>query len=104
MGRSLESRLAKVERKLTQIDDQEKLATCICHALVGVGRGTEAEFRAEMNRVCPAHGFRELTILHFIEVEPARDLFSRARIIENAKVDELLMEYNRRLAEAKRAA
>jgi len=104
MARNLENRLSKVERELAQIREGDNEAQCICNAFVGIGPGRVEQFRAEMNRPCPVHGFRELKILHFVSTEPARDLSSPARIIEDPEVNTLLEEYERRLAEAKRAA
>lgn len=102
MGGNLNRRLARVEHELTQIREKDNQAECICNAFVGIHHGTLEHFKAEMNRTCQVHGFRELRILHFVEVEPARDLNSRARIIEHPEVNALLEEYERRLAEAKR--
>ncbi|SRR5579872_368534 len=105
MGRNLEKRLRNVEEKLTEIRKQEMLANCNCHAVVSVSRGMEKEFEAELNRTCPAHGFREVIITHFVGIEPADHNGNPiARIIPNPVVDELIKDYDRRRAEAKRAA
>lgn len=104
MARNLNSRLAKVEQELARIKEIDNQAECICKggALISIGRGMLEEFKAEMNRPCPVHGFRELSFIHFFSVEPARDLNSVPRIIEDPEVNALLEEYEWRLAEAKR--
>jgi len=98
MARNFESRVAKVERQLAHIESEEKQASCICNPFVIVGSGSAEEFRAEMNRVCPAHGFRQLDILHIV----VEDVDGNA--MPDSEVNELLAEYNRRQAEAKQAA
>jgi hypothetical protein len=105
MTGNLESRLTKVQRELLEVKEQEKAAGCICDAFVGIGTGRVEEFRAEMNRPCPTHGFRKLKILHFVETRPAgSDRFSGCEIAADPEVDELLKEYKLRLANAKRTA
>ena len=101
-GGSLERRLAKLEQELAQIEVEKKLGECICDQFVTVSAGSVAKFRAEMNRPCPAHGFRELHIMHIVTVDTTRDPSSRAEIVEEAEVEEALNEYNRRLEESKR--
>lgn len=102
--KSLSHRLEMVEQELAAIEEKERLANCICGSIVTIGRGMEAEFREEMSRPCPVHGFRELWIIQVEDVEPARDFSSPARVIENPEVNVLLEEYERRLAESRRAA
>lgn len=104
-SKNLESRLERIEQELSQIEEKRQLASCICGVeggIVTIGRGMEAEFRKEMNRPCPVHGFRELFIIHAIDVEPG-DFSSPAKEIEYPEVNALLEEYERRLAESKRA-
>lgn len=98
MAGNLNSRLAKVERGLACIKEKYDQADCICNALVGLSRETLEQFRAEMNRPCPVHGFRELHIIYFFSVEPAHDLNSRAIVIEDPEVNAALEEYERRRA------
>ena len=90
---NLKNRLAKVEQEVATIDKEEKQAKCICHAFVGIGPGRVEQFKVEMNRLCPAHGFRELKILHFFQTEPVGpDRFTGCRIARNAEVDDLLQD------------
>jgi len=102
VGRSLEGRLSKIEQELAQIEATERLNNCICDGkFVVISAGRVAEFRAEMNRLCPVHGFRELHIMHFVSVRTADCPASSAEIIEEAEVEEALNEYDRRLAESR---
>jgi hypothetical protein len=78
-----------VEQELAHIKEQKKLENCTCRRLVIVSQKTLDKFRDEMNQTCPAHGFRELMIIHAVGVEPAPE------------VDQLLAEYRRRLAESR---
>jgi hypothetical protein len=57
---SLGRRLAKVEQKLAERARREKLANCICGAAIIAVSTAPEQFEAEMNRTCPAHGFRRL--------------------------------------------
>jgi hypothetical protein len=99
VGGSLERRLAKVERELTQIESEQRLLDCICNKPVILsGARSVAHFRAEMNRTCPSHGFRRLNIMRLVLVRPADD---GPKIVEEPAVEEVLNEYKRRLAEAK---
>ena len=104
VGRSLEGRLSKIEQELAQVEANERLNDCICDdKLVVVTAGMAEEFRAEMNRLCPVHGFREMDIRH---VTVCRTKGSPpptpAEIRAEADVEEVLSEYNRRLEESKR--
>lgn len=57
---NLSRRLAKVEREAAKRARRKELANCNCEFLmVAVAKDPE-EFEAEMNRTCPAHGFRYL--------------------------------------------
>jgi len=101
-GASLESRLAKLEQEFAQVELDERLSDCNCDDnLVFVTAGNVAALRAEMDRLCPVHGFRELHIMHMVVVRTADDPASPAEIIEEAEVEEALNEYNRRLAESR---
>ena len=102
--RSLEGRLAKIEQELAQVEANERLNNCICdNKLVVVTAGMAAEFRAGMNRLCPVHGFREMDLMH---VTVCRTQGSPpptpAETNAEAEIEEVLNEYNRRLAESKR--
>jgi hypothetical protein len=101
MARNLEKRLAKAEQELAQIQKEEELADCICpdNYLFVTAESVE-EFRAEMNRVCPVHGFRRLNIFRIIVEEFDPD-FSSSAEVEDTEFQELLDEYHRRLVEAK---
>jgi len=92
MAGNLNSRLAKVEQEFARIEEENNQAECICNVFVGISRAALEQFRTEMNRPCPAHGFRELMII--------RGLSTTSRI-DDPEVNALLAEYWRRLAEAK---
>ena len=103
ISRSLETRIAKIEQELAQVEADERLNNCICdNNLVIVSAGNVPEFRAEMDRLCPVHGFRELHIMHIVKVDTALDFSTPQEIIDEAEVEEALNEYNRRLEESKR--
>jgi len=64
--------------------------------------GAVEEFRAEMNRLCPVHGFRELSIIRPVFLRSAADSSSnKSEIVEVPEVDEVLNEYERRRAESR---
>jgi hypothetical protein len=91
--RSLEGRLAKIEQELAEVEANERLNTCICgNKAVVVTVAKVEEFRTEMNRLCPVHGFRELKIMH-VTIGPR---------VDEPEVEEALNEYYARLEESKR--
>jgi hypothetical protein len=55
---SLSRRLVQVEQRLADKVSRERPATCICTARTVALR--QKAFEEEMNRPCPAHGFRDL--------------------------------------------
>ncbi len=89
-----------MERQLADIANEEKQASCICHAFLRVSYASAENFRAEMNRVCPAHGFRELDIFRIVYEADDSD----SEVARDTEINELLMEYKRRLVEARQAA
>ena len=100
-GGSLEKRLAKVEQELAQVEADERFKNCTCgKGFVILSAGGAERLRAEMDRLCPVHGFRELHIMRIVSVRPAKDS-SPAEIIEEPRIDEALSEYRRRLAESR---
>lgn len=101
-GASLVRRLAKVEQEIDQVAAEKKADSCICNEFVIVAAGGVAEFTAQMNRICPAHGFRKLDIMHLVIEPMGGDFSTPEEIIDEAEVEEVLNEYNRRLAESKR--
>jgi hypothetical protein len=61
---NLRTRLAKVERRLGDVTRQEQLANCNCEFIgATIACNPPENFEAEMNRPCPAHGFRDLGII-----------------------------------------
>src|SRR3989442_523478 len=57
---SLRKRLAKVEQKLVDVATEQESAKCNCRDFTFADEHCPEEFEAEMNRTCPAHGFRRL--------------------------------------------
>ncbi|MGA8764234.1 MAG: hypothetical protein WB562_15310, partial [Candidatus Sulfotelmatobacter sp.] len=57
---SLDRRLTKVEQELTSRERRRELANCTCREVTVALPNQIEEFEAEMNRTCPAHGFRRL--------------------------------------------
>ncbi|SRR5579872_3168262 len=101
MGQNFEKRLRNIEQKLAKMREKD----CNCGALVLLTPGGAEEFRAEMNRICPAHGFRDFQVMHIVIDEPYPPTeFPTAQVIEPTEEDAVLEEYLRRLAEAKRTA
>jgi hypothetical protein len=70
----LNRRLGKVEKQLADRARREKLTNCICGDPI-IAMSTDPEkFEAEMNRTCPAHGFRrfgKIIAVIFGSVDPA---------------------------------
>jgi hypothetical protein len=89
--------MAKVEQTLANLAEGESEAKCICKTMTVVFPDDAEEFEAEMNRTCPAHGFRRLgTIVRvrFVDADGTEP--------ENAKLDQLLETYEARLSPTKR--
>jgi hypothetical protein len=96
-------RLERVEKVVAETVELENSADCICIPR-GAGFSITAftnkpeEFEAEMNRMCPTHGFRSLgNIMVFRVVRPGQKKDERCRL------DDLLDEYKARKSEYERA-
>jgi hypothetical protein len=90
-------RLAKVEQQLADRARRAELANCHCRGMTMVF--TPEQFEAEMNRTCPAHGFRRLgTILAVGFVKPDKTVTE-----ESAKLMQRVETYNLRLSQLPQA-
>jgi hypothetical protein len=85
----LQRRLAKVERELSSRARREEARECNCRTVTVAHPDKPEEFEAEMNRTCPAHGFRRLGLLVEIDYIGRRDQGS-------AKLAHLLKTYKAR--------
>jgi len=94
-------RLERLEQKLADLARQEALANCNCPRFTFVG-STET-FKAEMNKTCPAHGFRRLGQITIVQIASTQK--DRADSVDERSVglEELVNEYDRRLAEVEQA-
>jgi len=94
-------RLERLEEKYADLARQEALANCICQTLT-FAHSTKI-FEAEMNKTCPAHGFRRLGRITIVRIVPTRE--DRADSVDERSVGlrELVKEYTRRLAEVEQA-
>lgn len=92
---SLDRRLTKVEQELTSRERRRELANCTCREVTVALPNQIEEFEAEMNRTCPAHGFRRLgQILALSFVKPDRTVTE-----ESIKLAQLLEKYELALSE-----
>jgi hypothetical protein len=64
---SLWKRLARVEQILSNLVEHEQLANCTCRKSTVAYAAKPEEFQAEMNRTCPAHGFRSLGMIVHVD-------------------------------------
>lgn len=87
MSGSLRKRLKKAERKWADVAKREEIAYCICRT--SMFPSEPDEFELEMNRPCPSHGFRRLGTVFHLCTDSAK----------TERMDELIAEYKRRLAE-----
>ncbi len=96
MSRGFEKRLVEVERRLRDVARREHLANCNCQQLTGAFNSEK--FEEEMNRPCPAHGFRDLgTIMHTVVV-PTNGLVREIEPEEDEKLGALIATYEARRA------
>ncbi len=58
----LSRRLAKIERWALEREQRELSAACICRGFNPLYRNDPKVFEAEMARLCPLHGYRNLGI------------------------------------------
>ena len=87
---SLIRRLAKIEQQLIDEAWAAELPNCICQKMTVADAANLEEFKAEMDKKCPAHGFRDLGLL--VQVEYA----GLPESAENAKLHRLLEIYKAR--------
>lgn len=101
MSGNQRKRLERLEEKYSDLARQEALANCICQTLT-FAYSTKV-FEAEMNKTCPAHGVRRLGQINIVQIVPTRK--DRADSVDERSVglEELLQEYERRLAEVEQA-
>lgn len=92
---SLGRRLARVEQQLTERKRRAELGNCNCPEITIALPHLAEEFKAEMNRTCPVHGFRRLGKLLVVSfVEPGMTVTE-----ESAKLDQLVETYRFRLSQ-----
>lgn len=94
---SLRKRMAKVEQTLANLAEGESEAKCICKAVTVIWSDDAEEFEAEMNRTCPAHGFRRLGTIVRVGFADAD-----GTVQKSAKLDQPLETYEARLSPTKR--
>jgi hypothetical protein len=85
-------RLEKIEQKMAEITRREGLSNCICKDRMLVAR--TKIFEAEMNKTCPAHGFRQLGKITVLELGDVKGNVKE----ESLGLTELVQEYERRFA------
>jgi hypothetical protein len=103
MAGNRRNRLEGLERKLADLVRQEELANCNCQTLT-FARSIET-FEAEMNKNCPAHGFRRLgRIITVSVVQTQRTEGKDAKHCEEERaLVEVVDRYERRLAQVEQA-
>lgn len=94
-------RLEKLEQKLGDLVRKEALANCNCLKRVFVGSTEKLE--AEMNKICPAHGFRRLGQITIVSIGTREWRESTGQIDESQGLQQLIEEYHRRLDEVEQA-
>jgi len=101
MSGNRRKRLERLEEKYADLVGQEALANCNCRTLTFVN--STKIFEAEMNKTCPAHGVRRLGQITIVRTVPTRK--DRADSVDERSVglEELVGEYERRLAEVEQA-
>lgn len=91
---NLRTRLAKVERRLGNVAKKEQLANCNCKFIgATIACNPPEHFEAEMNRPCPAHGFRDLGIIISYGI-----VDSGGRLEDNTRLKQLVATYRARRA------
>ncbi len=66
-------RISKVEQQVADKARRENLLDCNCRLWTCAISGKEKEFEAEMNLVCPVHGFRQLGVIIHSQIIRAKD-------------------------------
>ena len=99
---TLGKRVAKVEQKLADREEQDRLADCICLHIQSIHVGLTHEFEQQMNRKCPVHGIRRGGHM-FVCKTKALESFSESEkeLIRklNEEVDLVLARYYARVAD-----
>ena len=93
MSRNLEKRLTKIEQRLLDVA-REQLGDCNCRKFSCASASNLEEFEEEMNRPCPAHGFRNLGQIFHTVIVPLND----AGRENDAKAEKLIKTYEARRA------
>ena len=91
MAANIRQRVTRLEKKLDKI----ALLSCNCKKYTFVVAGKEEEFEAEMNRRCPAHGFRRLHRLIVMDIDVDES--------QRSKLDAVIERYKHRFHEAEKA-
>jgi hypothetical protein len=98
---TLGKRVAKVEQKLADMEEQDRLADCICLHFTVILVGMAHEFEEQMNKMCPVHGIRRVgRIMPIKTVAPESYSESEKEDIRklNEEVDQVLERYYARVA------
>jgi len=98
---TLAKRVAKVEQKLADKEEQDRLADCICVHLAVISIGMTHEFEEKMNRMCPVHGIRragKIIAVKYGTPESYSDSEKEEIRKLNEEVDQVLERYDARVA------
>lgn len=93
MSKNLEKRLTKIEQRLLDVA-REQLGECNCQKFSCASASNLEKFEEEMNRPCPAHGFRDLGRIFHTVIVPLND----AGRENDAEVVQLIKTYEARRA------
>lgn len=93
MSGNFRKRLEKLERQTAEIGLPDADAKCTCR--MSTIACSPEHFKAEMNQICPVHGFRRLGKINVLETQiVGKD----GRVNVSVGIRELVQEYERRLA------
>lgn len=96
MPRNLEKRLAEVERRLRDVARREQQADCNCKQFTGAFN--PEKFEEEMNRPCPAHGFRDLGQIFHTVIVRTNGIVGEKEREEDERLVNLIATYEARRA------
>jgi hypothetical protein len=97
--RSLKRRLARVEQTLANRKKEDDLVNCVCGENILAWSGRAKELEAELNRTCPAHGFRRVGRIHcfrFAVTETTPESEKERLGREDAELHQVIDEYKSR--------
>ena len=95
---SLKRRLARIEKVVASRAREQELQECTCGAGVMVWTGQVGQLKADLERTCPAHGFRRVRIM-LMRVMPPRngsESEKERNRLENAELDQVIQDYKTR--------